>query len=231
MKIIKYVKLPFRFDAEKLRQEVDKLSDSVWVKHFQKLHYSGDWSAIPLRSIEGKTGSIFKLPEEFAEFQDTVFLKNSPYFVEILKTFQCPLQTVRLLKLSSGAIIKEHKDVELNFESGEIRLHIPIITHEDVEFYLQDERIFLREGECWYLNVNLPHSVENKSDIDRIHLVIDAKVNDWVKDLFATANEFKKEIEPEDFDIQTKQQIIQRLRLLNTETSNQLADEMEASLN
>lgn len=230
MKIIKYVKLPFQFDTEKLRQEVDKLSDSAWVKHFQKLHYFGDWSAIPLRSIEGKLNSIANLPEEFGKFQDTIFLENSPYFAEILKTFQCPLQTVRLLKLSSGAVIKEHKDVELNFESGEVRLHIPIITHEDVEFYLQDERIFLREGECWYLNVNLPHSVYNKSDFDRIHLVIDAKVNDWVKDLFDSAKEFKKEIEEEDFDIQTKQQIIQRLRLLNTETSNQLADEMEAGL-
>ena len=98
-------------------------------------------------------------------------MKESTYLQEVLSNFKCPLQAVRLLKLNVGAVIKEHRDAELGFEYGEIRLHIPVITHEEVEFYLDKERIQLQEGECWYMNFNLPHSIINKSKINRIHLV------------------------------------------------------------
>ena len=140
---------------------------------------------------------------------------------------------VRLLKLNAGAVIKEHHDAELCFEKGEIRLHIPVITHEGVEFYLDKERIPLKEGECWYMNFNLPHSLINKSKIDRIHLVIDAKVNGWVEELFAR-NDYpvKKEMEDpgNNYDAEMKKLMIARFRQMNTETANRMADELEESL-
>jgi len=34
------------------------------------------------------------------------------------------------------------------------------------------------------MNFNLLHRVSNNGDADRIHLVIDAGVNDWVKEYF-----------------------------------------------
>ena len=159
-----------------------------------------------------------------------MFLEESPYLQKVLHTFQCPLLAVRLLRLNAGAIIKEHCDLELNFEKGEIRLHVPIITHDDVEFYLDNERVHLKEGECWYLNFNLPHSIINNSNIDRIHLVIDATVNDWVKDIFSDkAISIKKEIDnPANYiDPAIKKQMILRFREMNTETGNRLADELE----
>lgn len=45
------------------------------------------------------------------------------------------------------------------------------------------------------MNFNLPHSIINKSAIDRVHLVIDATVNDWVTTLFQQPSLNKKEIE------------------------------------
>jgi len=137
------------------------------------------------------------------------------------------------MKLNAGAVIKEHRDIDLSFEKGEIRLHIPIITHSEVEFFLEEERIPLHEGECWYLNFNLLHRVSNKSDIDRIHLVIDADVNDWVKDIFALEAIDKKEIEynsTSNYDADTKKFMILRFREMNTETSNRLADKLEKEL-
>jgi len=41
----------------------------------------------------------------------------------------------------------------------------------------------MAEGECWYLDFNLPHYVDNRSSDDRIHLVVDCHVNDWVTSL------------------------------------------------
>ncbi len=59
--------------------------------------------------------------------------------------------------------------------------------------------------------------------------MVDATVNDWVKELFSQPAKNKKEMEEPGYDRDTKQQIIARLRELNTETANRLANEMEAS--
>ena len=31
-------------------------------------------------------------------------------------------------------------------------------------------------GECWYINVDLPHRIANRGTCDHIHLVVDAVV-------------------------------------------------------
>jgi len=233
MLIFKYLRLPFQFDANLLQEEVIQLLSRPWRKHYQKLHYEGEWSAIPLRSPGGNADDIFIAVREGMDYSDTEFLQDCPYLQSVLQVFKCPLKTVRLMKLNAGAVIKEHRDIDLSFEKGEIRLHIPIITHSEVEFFLEEERIPLHEGECWYLNFNLLHRVSNKSDIDRIHLVIDADVNDWVKDIFALEAIDKKEIEynsTSNYDADTKKFMILRFREMNTETSNRLADKLEKEL-
>lgn len=230
MTVIKYIRLPFRFDILQMQQEVKALSANYWQLHYQTMHYDGNWSAIPLRSVGGMADNIIISPNDNDEYKDTIFLKQNNYLSEVLSTFKAPLQAVRLLKLDAGAVIKEHRDAELSYEHGSIRIHIPIATNDEVEFYLNKERMKLGEGECWYLNFNLPHYIINNSKEERIHLVIDALVNDWVKELFEHQAVVKKEIENPGYDNDTKQSIIAQLRLLNTETGNRLADEMEASL-
>ncbi|WP_339705616.1 aspartyl/asparaginyl beta-hydroxylase domain-containing protein [Algoriphagus aquimarinus] len=39
----------------------------------------------------------------------------------------------------------------------------------------------MKEGECWYLRLSDPHRVLNEGETDRIHLVMDLKVNDWLR--------------------------------------------------
>lgn len=228
--MIKYLQLPFHFDVKKMQEELLLLDNSAWKQHHQILHYEGNWSGIPLRSVNGHATNIIVSPEINPEYKDTIFLDNCVYFREVLSSFKCPLFAVRLLKLHAGAVIKEHKDAELCYEKGEIRIHIPVITHKEVEFYLDKERMHVQEGECWYMNFNLPHSVVNRSGTDRVHLVIDARVNEWVQELFAQPALHKKEMEEPGYDQDTQRKIIARLRELHTETATRIADEMEASL-
>jgi len=230
MPVLKYIRLPFNFDVTLLQQEVNAIAQQYWQLHYQTRHYEGNWSALPLRSINGKADNIFVSPVENAKYKDTDFLQQSPYLQQVLSHFNCPLLGVRLLKLDAGALIKEHRDAELSFENGEIRIHIPVQTNEEVEFCLEGERMQLKEGDCWYMNFNLPHSIHNKSKSDRIHLVVDAVVNEWVKELFAQPGLLKKETEEKGHDDETKRKIIDSLREMNTETASRLADEMEASL-
>lgn len=230
MLILKYLQLPFYFDANRLQEEVNRLDQTGWKLHYQKLHYEGGWSALPLRSVGGKSDSIIISPFENPEYSDTDFLKDCPYLQEVLTTFHCPLLAVRLLKLDAGAVIKEHTDAELCYEKGEIRIHIPVVTDEKVEFYLDGEKMNLKEGECWYMNFNLPHNINNKSAINRVHLVIDAKVNDWIKTFFESPGIIvKKEIEDKtnQYDEATRKEMIALFREMNTLTANKLADELE----
>lgn len=222
--------MPFHFDVKKMQEELLQIDNGAWQLHYQKFHYEGDWSAIPLRSVNGDASNIFISPETNPQYKNTIFLDKSTYLKEVLSTLKCTLLAVRLLKLNAGAVIKEHKDADLCYEKGEIRLHIPVVTNEQVEFYLDKEKMLLQEGECWYMNFNLPHSLKNKSNVNRVHLVIDAVVNDWVHELFAQPALQKKEMDEPGYDDRTKMDMIARLRELNTDTSNRLADDLETSI-
>jgi hypothetical protein len=225
--LVKYLKLPVQFDPTRLQEEIANLENASWLDHYQKLHYQGNWTALPLRSLNGELNAQIS-PIDGANYQDTEILQSCTYIKEVLSWFRCPLNAVRLLKLTAGSEILEHRDAGLNFERGEVRLHIPVITDPAVEFYLDKERLQLGEGECWYCNFNLPHSIKNNGSTDRVHLVIDAMVNDWMKDLFATEGLVRKEVE--EFDKEVQRQVIANLRSLNTEVSNKLADDMERVL-
>ncbi|HEV7782843.1 MAG TPA: aspartyl/asparaginyl beta-hydroxylase domain-containing protein [Chitinophagaceae bacterium] len=235
--MIKYLQLPFQFDVPAMQSEVLALSkgpsgtQSDWPMHYQTKHYDGEWSALALRSIDGSAENIVISPVDDAVYHDTELLERSPYLQSVLNSIECPLMAVRLQKLGAGAVIKEHTDMGLCMEQGFLRLHVPVITNDEVEFYLQDEKMQLRQGECWYLNLNLPHALSNKSNTDRIHLVIDGIVNDWVKDLFnSTTISNKKEIADPQPDEATKKQMIRMFREMNTEVGNRMADEMEEQI-
>ncbi len=178
------LELPFRFDPEKLRTDLARVRPDEWIPHIQRKHYDGQWSGAPLRAIGGNPANIIPEADDPSMFQATPILQRCAYFQEVLATFECPQRAVRLLRLYAGSSIAEHVDRALDFEDGEVRIHIPIITHEEVKFFLDGSRLIMAPGECWYTNVNLPHSVENRSPIDRIHLVIDCGVNDWLRKLF-----------------------------------------------
>lgn len=180
------LKLPFQFSAEKLANDLSILVKTEWTEHFVRQNYEGDWSAISLRSPVGETHPIRMIyPDPTAkEFVDTIYLKQCPYFQEVLSNFKCDLRVVRLMKLAVGSIIKEHFDHDLCYEDGAVRFHIPVVTNPDIEFYLNNERVILNAGECWYLRLSNPHRVNNFSTEDRVHLVVDATVNDWITEMF-----------------------------------------------
>ncbi len=182
------LKLPLRFDATRMQAELAALESEGWIDHFVKSNYSGSWSVIPLRGPAGATHPVQMIYSDptCEHFADTPFLERSPYFREVLAAFQCPLDAVRLMKLTVGSDIKEHRDLDLDFDRGHVRLHVPVYTNPDVEFYLNNERVVMDEGECWYLRLSDPHRVANRGTADRVHLVIDARVNDWVTSQFAT---------------------------------------------
>jgi Aspartyl/Asparaginyl beta-hydroxylase len=183
------LRLPFTFDPDLLARDLAGLSTVGWTKHFVRQNYDGDWSVIPLRGQAGAAHPVMMIYSDptCRNFEDTPMLTACPYFQQVLASFPAPLQAVRLMRLTVGSVIKEHSDLELSFEEGTVRIHVPVVTNAGVEFYLNRNRVVLEAGSAWYLRLSDPHSVVNRGTADRVHMVIDAEVNDWVRDVLATA--------------------------------------------
>ena len=189
-------KLPLAFNPEPLKADLNSLGQQEWAGHFNNLYFSGDWSGLALRSIGGDSTRLYPDPHATGVVANTPILAACPNILGVLpQPFDCEIKSARLLRLGPGSSTKEHRDHGSSREAGEIRLHIPLITNERVEFYLDGRLVNMKEGECWYLDFNLPHRVENRGATARVHLVIDCVINDWLDSLLPTEeSEHKAEI-------------------------------------
>ncbi|MDQ6804013.1 MAG: aspartyl/asparaginyl beta-hydroxylase domain-containing protein [Actinomycetota bacterium] len=181
------VRLPLSFDAAALAAEALALGAEDWVPHFNRDIYEGEWGGVALRSVGGVATQLYPDPAAQAPFADTETLDRCPELRRALDQFHCPLLAARLLVLAPGAVINEHRDYRLGWADGEIRVHIAVVTSPDVEFVLDGRRVELAAGQAWYLNLSLPHRVANRSAVNRIHLVVDCVVDDWLRGAMAEA--------------------------------------------
>jgi aspartyl/asparaginyl beta-hydroxylase (cupin superfamily) len=172
-------KLPLAFDASLLKEDLEQVLESDWVRHFNRQYYEGIWKGLALRSTSGRANQLHTPPDETAEALETPVLTRCHYFQQVLAAFNCPIQTARLLSLGPGSRILEHTDDFLGGEDGLTRIHIPITTDERVEYIVGSNRLVMNEGEAWCINFSLPHRITNASDKDRVHLVIDFRINEW----------------------------------------------------
>lgn len=221
--LIRHIKFPLYFNVERLQKDIQKLMSKNWVNHFNKGGYNGDWSSISLMSAGGNEQNIYALNNSDEPVIYTNLINDCDYFKEILDGFLFEKTSVRLLRLAVGASVKPHQDHCLGYEDGCFRIHIPVITNDQVEFILDNETLIMNEGECWYIDANFTHSVANHGHEDRIHLVIDGIRNNWTDNLFfknATENQFIKPIPKMSSDQQ--QLMIEELKKMNTPVANQI---------
>lgn len=186
------LQLPIHFDPASLLQDLQTLEQQSWVDHFVKENYRGTWDVLPLRGTAGATHPVMMIYSDpgCTEFADTPFLEQVPYLKSVMASFQCPLQSVRLMRLTPGSDIKEHCDHDLSADFGQVRIHVPITTNPEVTFLLNGRHVAMTPGSCWYLRLADRHAVSNRGTTDRVHLVIDATMNEWLSDqLHQAANQ------------------------------------------
>jgi hypothetical protein len=179
------VRLPLSFNPEPLVEAVRAVDEEAWYRHFLRQNYEGEWSIVPLRCAAGETHPIRMIAADpsASEFVDTPLLEAMPAFRAPLALLPCELQSVRLMRLAPGSIIKEHFDPGMSAEEGLVRLHMPITSNPDVEFCLNDKAVTMEPGSVWYLRFADPHRIANRGSSGRVHLVIDAVVNDWLREM------------------------------------------------
>jgi hypothetical protein len=220
-------KLPISFSIDKLQKELAICENDLWTPHFNTGRYEGNWTSVSLRSQSGLVNDITSFPN--VEYKDTELLNSCQYFKEIMDWFQCEKEAVRLLRLGPESEIKEHVDNDTSYEDGFFRIHIPIITNDEVFFYVDKKRVPMKMGECWYANFQLAHSVENKSSEPRIHLTLDCIRNDWSDKLFTEMGfDIHYSSKKEQYSDEVKQQIIAELSRNPSEVNNKVIADLLA---
>lgn len=219
----------FSFDQRPLLTEYNTLSVE-YQKHFNTGFYEGEWSGLTLRKPESALHYLSAGNNQDDAYMDTELAEMLPETQKVVNFFQCEKTSVRILKLTPGSIIKPHSDHGLNFFDGSVRIHIPIQTNPNVEFIVAGEKLVMKEGECWFADFNKTHSVSNHGDNDRLHLVIDLIVNDWLKDLFiqeGILREGEQAPDPMDsYPLDVKKQIVARLLEQQNSVSKQMAKDL-----
>jgi hypothetical protein len=188
------VQLPFAFDPAPLVAGLAAIAPGEWIEHRLRNNYDGGWDIVPLRAAAGETHPLRLIYADpaAAHFADTPWLDRLPAFRAALARFECPLRSVRLMRLTAGSTIREHVD-DLDAEVGNLRLHVPVTTSPGVEFRLGGRRVEMAPGSVWYLRLSDPHSVHNRGTTDRIHLILDATVNDWLAGMLREGNSLPEE--------------------------------------
>jgi len=77
-----------------------------------------------------------------------------------------------IANLLAGALITPHVDSDPSFAVGH-RIHVPLVTNDQVDFTIAGEVFNLKEGMAYEINNLERHGVHNRSSIDRLHLIFD----------------------------------------------------------
>ncbi|WP_084128093.1 aspartyl/asparaginyl beta-hydroxylase domain-containing protein [Cellvibrio mixtus] len=182
---VSFAQIPCVVQLALLQAEVESLLVNPWVDHVNKQDYSGGWDVLPLR-CQRQYLDAHPILQGFSiadgeDWENLPVMAQCPELQNLFNQLQCPIKAARLMRLKAGAAIKPHRDHELSMEFGEARLHVPIHTSDAVSFLVEHKLIPMRAGELWYFNADQIHEVYNRGSEDRINVVIDCVVNDWLR--------------------------------------------------
>lgn len=79
---------------------------------------------------------------------------------------------IMFARLPAGAFIAPHVDGEPRVSIPH-KIHVPVVTHPQAFFFVEDERYHLTAGRAYEVNNAARHSVVNGGSGDRIHLIFE----------------------------------------------------------
>ena len=182
--ILPFNKLLTSFDTVKLNEELSLLNANSWIDHVNKGNYQGSWQVLPLRCQQQY---LYQHPvlQSFAiegnsDWVNLAYVQSCSEIMRVLEYFQCDVKAARLMRLKPEAYIQPHRDKGLAMEYGEARFHLPICGTEKLVFLIDNKPVPMVAGELWYVNADMEHSVRIRGTKDRVSLVIDCLVNEWL---------------------------------------------------
>jgi hypothetical protein len=174
-----------KFKIDSIKSEVLQFSEEWnWFTTRQKTFYthrdtqmfpiclSDETNWDPRNDVEVTQMNRFKKEESNFEI-DSIFSKLKEYYSgEIIRC--------EVVKLPARTSIRTHVDGGPLLHYSR-RVHIPIITNENVTFTVMSNTINMQEGTWYEINNQMTHAANNNSDLDRVHMIIDILPNDMLQ--------------------------------------------------
>ena len=174
------IKQPFNYlgyyDTYNMHQSIKNMTEEDWLywTHRQEAFkdYHGSTKCIPI--LRDDSYSKNERGEEtifYNEFKKDI-IKIEKYLNQVLGKGEIIRAEIPLLP--AGTKVNPHYDDTESFVIQH-RVHIPIITSPEIIFTIDGIDKNLKIGEIWEIDNTKMHGVNNPSDIDRIHLIVDFK--------------------------------------------------------
>lgn len=172
-----FSRLPATVDLGLLLQALARIEAAAWKAHFNTGYYEGEWSGVTLLAPANERVELALGTGETVERDAWC---RDPRWAKALAYLDLDIRSARLLRLGPGSKIHPHRDYDLDGPEADRRLHIPLVSSDEVDFMLQTHRVPMRAGELWFLDLARPHSVDNWGTAARVHLVLDCRPGDWL---------------------------------------------------
>lgn len=167
-----FLQLHSDFDITAIREKVEQIPAEQWLQSERERLFAVHKDTQSLKLVHFEDYK-FQKPEYQTLYSD---LENElrPVVDYIADYYQNNGFVVRMIlaKLLAGGKIPKHTDAGFSLLNCH-RIHVPIITNDDVAFSVGGEEINMRIGAFWEINNATVHGVENRSGADRIHLIVD----------------------------------------------------------
>jgi hypothetical protein len=178
-------------DVEPLRNAVLALPDAVWdAENASKPNRFG--------ALDATRHIIFRFVSNFRDWRQSYDRPLWNDWREKLEPVLAAATTdygyqrgafprVMLARMAPGGVIHPHRD-ENPAAKWPHKIHVPILTNQNVSFYVEGVGYQFAEGEAVEVNNMALHAVENRGSTDRIHLIfeyydIDQAEPAWIANL------------------------------------------------
>ncbi len=170
-----FFKLGF-IDISLLAKQLDNMGPGLWLSNQQRQQNF---------AVHRATKSVFLLYDKGIFLKEPSLHPAYHLLTPALLTIRSQLEKYCLASFGVGNIARmllvnlpARQCILPHCDTGEIfsharRVHIPIKTNEQVIFSVNQQDKYLKAGEAWEINNCLKHGVNNHSNEDRIHLIID----------------------------------------------------------
>lgn len=167
-----YLLLHDNFDVGLIREKILRIPQAKWLESERERRFDvhRDTQALLCVHFEDHKYKRPEIRELYHELKEEL----KPLLGHIADFYQDNGFVTRLIfaRLLAGGKIPKHADGGFSLLNSH-RVHIPIVTNTENIFFVNGEEKNMRVGEMWEINNELVHMVENRSDEDRIHLIVD----------------------------------------------------------
>ena len=178
---VPYKILDIEPEAELINFNFDLISEEEWFNNQEMKSIYPLFKEIDTYRIVRVDRLGFFLPSK--EVNREWFNTSNPLFpfvkkqIEILeKHYNATALIGALDRMPPGSKIEAHTDAQPLWKKCH-RVHLPLVTHPDVKFYIDDVEYHFTAGKFFEFDNQRVHKVYNNSDVWRIHLLCDLLPN------------------------------------------------------